>query len=534
VIPSDAKQALLGGRFGRFQLVETMASGGMADLYRAIEHPSGRAAVVKVLRRGDAELTIRFRREAEIIRRLRCPHTVTLYDFGEEDEFLYIAMELLVGETVFDTVRRLGSMSAPMVVDVAEQVLVSLQEAHSLGVIHRDLKPENVFLVAPEAEGGSPGPRSVRRVFAKVLDFGLAKFLVGGREGVTAAGFTVGTPGYMSPEQLLGGSVDSRSDLFSLGVVLYQALTGEMPYEGTDVLSGASPRPWQGRRGSTSGSLEDLIVRALSSDPAKRPQDAREMLSELRKTKQTSLPQILRTSPAAGSEAPTERSELRALLAWRVEPELAKPRVVPSIERAVSGHVGRIERTGGEFGVASFGASPDAVAAAIEIGSHAAALRQKSGPNPQIRLAVHHGYIVSQGESLGGDSVAVLERVIERCGDREVLVTRGAFEEAKDILGLKASKAGICDSEIGHPIDLFRVGIQVSAQPETRPALVPSPTPREYFRSEGGPRTTPTSWPSQAVSEPPRGRSYRLLIAGFVFLIAAAVGVAVAFYQAKG
>ncbi len=550
--PSDAKRKLAGKIVGgRFELLDLVVSGGMADLYRAVQRPVGRVVAVKLLRRGDAELVFRFRREAEIVSRLRCPHTVTLFDFGEEEEFLYIAMEYLVGETLFDAVGRRGSLKPPQMIDIAGQVLASLQEAHALGVIHRDLKPENVFLVAPESNGGSPGPRSPRGVFAKVLDFGLAKLLVGGKEGVTAAGFTVGTPGYMSPEQLVGGAVDARSDLFSLGVVLYQGLTGSLPYEGMAVLSGIPPKPMKAAGGSVPPAFADLILQALQADPAKRPATALEMLNEVRRM-EAALGETAagpQPSPAADFEVPTRPAEPRALLGWAVEPESARSRLKPAIERAVSTHGGRLERSGGPFGVASFGASQSAVAAGVDVASRALAIRRRTGPIPQVRLAIHHGYIVASGEALTGDSIALLGRVIERCGSQEVLVTRGAFEEAKDALGLDAEKVGVCDSEIGHPIDLFRVAVRpppasagtaVAADAAVEARAASAPTPRDAApvanRAAAPPRLapsrpTPTSWPSRPVEATPR-RS-RVWVAVLVFLVAAALGVGAALLRAR-
>lgn len=547
--PGSSLRGKVVGR--RFELVERLGAGGMAEVWKAVQRPIQRLVAVKLMRAGDPELVERFRREAEIVSRLRCPHTVTLYDYGEDADLLFIAMEYLIGATLFEDVSRHRGVALDALVDVAEQVLESLDEAHRQGVVHRDLKPENVFLVAPEEKGGSPGMRSARGVFVKVLDFGLAKVLQA-REGVTAAGFTVGTPGYMSPEQLVGGAVDGRSDLFSLAVVLYQALTGALPYDGHAALRGERPRPLGQVASRLPTGLVDALMRALEADPNKRPRDAREMTVMIRSA--FSSPRVpagregaptIRVSgaeleAAIGPLTPTEstsRAQPRALLAWSAEPESARPRMQPAIEKAVPSHRGRVERMDGAYGVASFDETKDAVECAQDLLGRAEALRRKTGPVPLVKVAVHHGYVVTRGGQVGGDSVEMLGRVLSIADRKGPYLTRGAYEEAQAALGVKGERAGVCESEIGQPVEVYRLPRRPVAPPTASP-----PRPNEPGSSGAPPAAMPqpvempppSADPAAAVRAAARRSPWRpIAIAVVVFLIAVALGVAAAWLRTR-
>jgi serine/threonine-protein kinase len=174
----------------------------------------------------DATVVARFRREAEACSQLRNPHTVTIYDFDQtEDGVLYLAMELVRGESLQEIQHRDGVIEASRALGILDQVAEALSEAHDKGIVHRDMKPENIMV---ERRGGED--------FVKVLDFGIAKILSG--EGskivpaLTAIGQTVGTLEFMSPEQLRGKALDGRSDIYALGMVAYEMLTGQLPFKG--------------------------------------------------------------------------------------------------------------------------------------------------------------------------------------------------------------------------------------------------------------------------------------------------------------
>jgi tRNA A-37 threonylcarbamoyl transferase component Bud32 len=236
--PDDAD--LTGKTLNRRYLVEQhIGEGGFGDVYRAKQIQMDREVAIKVLAPGmsqDENLVARFRREAKSACNLRDPHTIITYDFDEtENGLLYIAMELLQGETLFDVMEDLTLVPAARTAGILEQCCTSLGEAHSMNIVHRDIKPENVFL---EHRTDYPD-------FVKILDFGIAKIVAGDlAQGpqLTAAGQTLGTLEYMSPEQLMGKQLDGRSDIYALGMLAYQMLTGTLPFSSD---SPASIIQWQ-------------------------------------------------------------------------------------------------------------------------------------------------------------------------------------------------------------------------------------------------------------------------------------------------
>lgn len=214
---------------GRFTVRSLLGKGGMGAVYTAHQHSMDRDVALKVLRRDAAQsedAVKRFFREARAVSRLASPHTIVVHDFGQSEEgLLYIAMELLRGRPLNRVLSDLGGPMEPAkAVGIAQQILDSLTEAHQVGVIHRDLKPDNVFIL----EGAG------RKDFVKVLDFGIAKLTGGDGTGshLTATGLAFGTPTYMSPEQAQAKELDPRTDLYSLGVILFEMLAGKPPFDG--------------------------------------------------------------------------------------------------------------------------------------------------------------------------------------------------------------------------------------------------------------------------------------------------------------
>ncbi|MFK7987063.1 MAG: serine/threonine protein kinase [Sandaracinaceae bacterium] len=213
----------------RFLVTGLLARGGMGKVYRAEQAPLGREVALKVLNPnyrgdGDPEFHRRFFLEASTCAKLTHPNTVTIFDYGRtDDDIYYIAMELLEGDTLHRTLRREGPFDVERAMHITRQICRSLREAHGIGVIHRDLKPANIFLVSSEDEED----------FVKVLDFGLVKDLEGSGEDLTQTGLFMGSPKYMSPEQIQGDEVDGRADLYSLGVILFEMLTGTVPFDRT-------------------------------------------------------------------------------------------------------------------------------------------------------------------------------------------------------------------------------------------------------------------------------------------------------------
>ncbi len=210
----------------RYRVVRKLGQGGMGAVYQVEHLAMGKQAAMKVLHpqlTRDPEIGQRFRREAEAVSRLSSPNTVQVFDFGETAGVMYLVMELIRGEDLGSVVRRDGPLPFARARGILMQVCDALSEAHELGIVHRDLKPENL-IVGRTRDGGD---------LVKVLDFGLAKLRdVEEQNQVTARGSLLGTPYYMSPEQIRGEDLDGRSDLYSLGAVMYRVLTGDPPFSG--------------------------------------------------------------------------------------------------------------------------------------------------------------------------------------------------------------------------------------------------------------------------------------------------------------
>ena len=231
----------------RYQVLQILGEGGMGRVYLAEHVRMGRKSAVKVMSPNlalSAEAISRFNREASNASRINHPNVAQIYDFGEtSDGMLYLAMEFVEGETLRQLIERDGPMPAPRAADITKQVASALAAAHHLGIVHRDLKPDNI-MIARHHDGTD---------WVKVVDFGIAKTVQGsgesgaGSQTVTTAGVSLGTPEYMSPEQLAGERLDSRTDLYSLGLVFFNMLTGDLPY----------PRV----------TSKDTLVRRLTSKP---------------------------------------------------------------------------------------------------------------------------------------------------------------------------------------------------------------------------------------------------------------------------
>ncbi len=213
----------------RFHIESKIGEGGFGAVYRGTQKLTGRKVAIKVLhpdQSRDQHLLKRFQREGQVLCKLRDAHSVTTYDFDQtSDGLLYIAMELLEGRSLYDVFREETRLEWKRMIKILSEMCSSLGEAHELGIVHRDLKPENVYL--EQRKGHSD--------FVKILDFGIAKVLHGDGAGgkatqLTATGQTLGTLEYMSPEQLMGKQLDGRSDVYALGVLTYEMITGRLPY----------------------------------------------------------------------------------------------------------------------------------------------------------------------------------------------------------------------------------------------------------------------------------------------------------------
>ncbi len=291
---------------GRYRLGDLLGQGGMGVVYTATQESLARTVALKVLQpmlAQNGEMILRFKAEAERAGRLAHPHIVQILDFGhEEGASAWIAMELLSGEPLSARIER-GTLSEAEVVCVARETLSALEAAHAAHLVHRDLKPDNIFLANVPGIGAS----------VKVLDFGIAKLLDDEAAAkLTATGMLIGTPLYMAPEQARGDDVDQRADLYALGAVCYEALTGRPPFTGKNynallfsVLS-ETPQPIETFRPDISPALSRIIARAMAKDPAERWQSAHEMAEALRAMQPGEQgPMVRAASDPAMATAPT-------------------------------------------------------------------------------------------------------------------------------------------------------------------------------------------------------------------------------------
>jgi len=275
---------------GRYRVLQRVGSGGMADVVCAEDLQLGRRVAIKLLHRRfaeDAEFVERFRREASSAAGLQHPNVVAVYDRGAWDGTYYIAMEYLDGRTLKRLVHDEGPLEAWRAVDLATQILKAARFAHKRGIIHRDLKPHNVIV---DAEGR-----------AKVTDFGIAK---AGASDMTQTGSIMGTAQYLSPEQAQGYAVSAPSDLYSVGIILYEMLTGRVPFEGESAVTialkqvGEAPVPPSAYNPAIPPALEAVVLRALEKDPHRRFGDADEFIAALQNA-QAGIAPGLPPGPAA-------------------------------------------------------------------------------------------------------------------------------------------------------------------------------------------------------------------------------------------
>jgi serine/threonine protein kinase len=307
---TENERALLGKTIaGNYRIEEVIGVGGMGSVYRARQLSLDRMVALKVLHprcSRDPQYVARFRVEAMAASRLEHPHSVRILDFGQgrrpsagnrHTPLLYLAMEYVRGRTLLDIIEGHWPLGQRRIVDLLSQVLSALAVAHDLGIVHRDLKPENVLVCQEPGDDGLPVET------AKVCDFGIAKMIDCARRDptgppvptnvtaelgrITLAGTVIGTPDYFSPEQARAEPLDARSDLYSVGVVLYHALAGRLPFEAANPLAVSYmqvtlPPPPPSQFLAVPPALESICLKAMAKRPADRFQSAREMRAALR------------------------------------------------------------------------------------------------------------------------------------------------------------------------------------------------------------------------------------------------------------
>ncbi|MCX6618565.1 MAG: serine/threonine-protein kinase, partial [Acidobacteria bacterium] len=304
---------MLPTQVGRYQIIEELGRGAMGVVYRGYDPTIGRTVAVKTVQldAGDTELVMRFRREVQAAGVLSHPNIVTIYDAGEDQGLFYIAMELVEGETLQKMLAQ-GPLPVEQVIRLAEQIAAALDHAHGHYIVHRDVKPANVIV-----SGGH----------VKVMDFGIAK-ITGAT--MTGTGQVLGTPSYMSPEVVKGQGADSRSDLFSLGVMLYEMLTGARPFLGDNITTviykiiGEHPEPPSAVKAALDPGVNYVVLKALAKNPAERYQSCGELAGDLknyaayrergRRMAQAAAARGAAAAPAAVPAAPVDDGAASATL----------------------------------------------------------------------------------------------------------------------------------------------------------------------------------------------------------------------------
>jgi serine/threonine protein kinase len=265
---------------GRYQIVGELGRGSMGIVYQGYDPIIGRTVAIKtMITEGQSpqefhEYKARFQREAQAAGILTHPNIITVYDFGEDNGILYLAMEFLEGKSLEKLAEEQNVLPVETILPIYDQVCSALDFAHQNGIVHRDVKPANIMIL--------------RNGIVKMTDFGIAKMM---SMGMTQAGQILGTPNYMSPEQVKGRQVDGRSDIFSLGVILYELVTGEKPFGGQNITTviykiiNENPIPPRELDGTIHSGLNYVIAKALAKNPDERYQSCRELAEDLRNYK---------------------------------------------------------------------------------------------------------------------------------------------------------------------------------------------------------------------------------------------------------
>jgi beta-lactam-binding protein with PASTA domain len=414
---------------GRYRVLSRVGSGGMADVYLAEDQLLGRHVAVKLLHHHfaeDQEFVERFRREASSAAALSHPNIVAIFDRGEWQGTYYIAMEYVAGRSLKTIVREQGALNPATAIDIVVQILRATRFAHKRGVIHRDLKPHNVIL---DEEGR-----------ARVTDFGIAR---AGASDMTLTGSIMGTAQYLSPEQAQGLAVSTASDLYSVGVILYELLTGVVPFEGETAVAiafkqvSAEPRPPSAVLDSVPASLDAVVLRALAKDPSRRYADADEFIIALERDREA-LPA---SAGAAVLAAGAFGAEAWAGGAGR---ELPAPPFAPGAADPGTGALllppapSPDEDTGVSYGE---GPRPKTVllwslAAALVAGAIALALLAGSGSGGRVTVP----YVVGQTELVAAAKLRGVGLLAVASSEPSASVTTGLVIRQSPPLGARVSK----------------------------------------------------------------------------------------------
>ena len=294
---------------GRYQIIEELGRGGMGSVYKALDKELGEKVALKLLKpeiAADERMIERFRNELKYARKITHKNVCRMYDLNKEERTPYITMEYVSGEDLKSSLRRMGPLSVAKTLYIAKQVCQGLAEAHKLGVVHRDLKPQNIMI---DKQG-----------YAHIMDFGIARMTKA--KGVTTSGMMIGTPDYMSPEQVEGKEVDTRADIYAMGVILYEMMTGTTPFQGDTAISIAikhtreEPRDPREINDQIPVELSQLILKCMEKDRIKRFQSIDELHDGLDKIEQgvPTTDRVLKVSKPSTARTLVGESKVKKIL----------------------------------------------------------------------------------------------------------------------------------------------------------------------------------------------------------------------------
>ncbi len=295
---------------GKYQIIEELGKGGMGRVYKALDTQVNEKVALKLIKPEialDGETIERFRNELKLARKIRHKNVCRMFDLNTSEGTYYITMEYVPGQDLKGLIRQSGRLTVETAVSIARQVCDGLEEAHALGIVHRDLKPGNIMI---DRDG-----------HARIMDFGIARSLKA--KGITGAGVMIGTPEYMSPEQVEGKEVDERSDIYSLGIILYEMVAGRVPFEGdTPFTVGVKhksevPKPPKELNAQIPEDLNRVILKCLEKDKGKRYQSAGELRAELETDRRRNADRGARDPQEEGLHLQTDHGDRRSEKARR-------------------------------------------------------------------------------------------------------------------------------------------------------------------------------------------------------------------------
>ncbi|HUR55009.1 MAG TPA: serine/threonine-protein kinase [Gemmataceae bacterium] len=475
---------LTGRTLGDFQILRRIGSGGMGQVYLARQLSLKREVALKLLRNELNENPTalkRFQAEAEAVARLNHTNIVQVYAIGETDGVRYMALEFVDGRNLRDYLARKGPPDLPVTISVVRQVSAALQKAHERGLVHRDIKPENILIT--------------RKVEVKVTDFGLSRFFTGDTPALnlTQSGLTLGTPLYMSPEQVQGQPLDHRSDIYSFGVTCYHLLAGEPPFKGVTAFDVAikhvqeQPRPLAELRPDLPADLCGMVHKMMAKNPADRYASARDILRDLAKVREglnLGLTQAISLGTAAN---PSGVQPLALTMTGMSGPAVAPPPPIPWGRWVLAGGVCVVAALAGVFAYAKMNplpappapaqtASPTSGLPDVRVAEKLTTTRERE------LLALVHSRDVKGDDVLAASIELGLMYVKE--GRLEEADTRFARLAGDKLDGVLSSLAAGLAGRLGHAVVLSHQNNAAGSNKSFTDAIQIGPLPKSPFKAD--------------------------------------------------